>query len=197
MTSQSAHSSTVQPSTSVTITSESAGRPQTHLKLPGGLDDKAVRSAADEVMKGAGSDVPVDLVLLPAIVGYSTDLAGNRVPPDQVAERVLKVLSDARHTDDAREPVGVALSADVELSGLRGKTVVLTWEMWQVDGKFRLHGDWLNTNLAYELRPSTDHDTTSVDLWVPLPKDPGEYKVHVDLTLDGRNVASNESPPFK
>ncbi|GLY37560.1 hypothetical protein Amsp01_035840 [Amycolatopsis sp. NBRC 101858] len=66
-----------------------------------------------------------------------------------------------------------------------------------VDGKVRLHGDWLNTNLAYELRPSTDHDTTSVDLWVPLPKESGEYKVHVDLTLDGRNVASAESPPFK
>ncbi|WP_285478848.1 hypothetical protein [Amycolatopsis sp. NBRC 101858] len=97
----------------MTTTSGSAGRPQTHLKLPGGLDDKAVRSAADKIMKDAGPGLPVDLVVLPAIVGYSADLAGNRVPPDQVAERVLKVLSDARYTDDTREPVGVALSADV------------------------------------------------------------------------------------
>jgi hypothetical protein len=87
------------------------------------------------------------------------------------------------------------VTADLELAGLRGKPVLLSWSMWQQGGNKRLYGDWLNRNLAYRLEATTDRDTT-LDLWIPLPKAPGPYFVRVDLTAGRSTLASADSQPF-
>lgn len=133
---------------------------------------------------------------------------GEPVDPAVAAERVLQVLRDARTTaapdPDAAdndvadpEPLGVVVNADIELVGLRGKPVALSWSMWQTGGDVRLHGDWLNSNLAYRLEAVTDSDTVSIDLWVPLPRPPGPYFVQVDLTAEGARLHSAHSEPFE
>jgi hypothetical protein len=90
----------------------------------------------------------------------------------------------------------VVVTADLELAGLRGRPVLLSWSMWQKGGKVRLFGDWLNSNLAYRLEATSDRDTTSLDLWIPLPKSPGPYLVRVNLTAAQSPLASAESQPF-
>jgi hypothetical protein len=134
----------------------------------------------------------------------ATDQKGNPVPPDVAAEQVLKVLRDTRRTGGEQpggeqpkgEPLGVVVSADLELVGLRGKPVLLSWSMWQQGGTKRLFGNWLNRNLAYRLVATTDHDTTALDMWIPLPKAPGPYFIRVNLTADRSPLASGDSPPF-
>jgi hypothetical protein len=125
---------------------------------------------------------------------------GKPVEPAVAAERVLQVLHDARTTqstgEEPPEPLGVVVSSDVELIGLRGRPVTLSWEMWQTGGGVRLHGDWLNSNLAYRLQAVTDHDTVTTDMWVPLPKPPGPYFVRVDINSGNTRLASADSEPF-
>jgi hypothetical protein len=125
---------------------------------------------------------------------------GEPVEPAVAAERVLQVLHDARTTqstgEEPPEPLGVVVSSDVELIGLRGTPVTLSWEMWQTGGAVRLHGDWLNSNLAYRLQAVTDHDTVTIDMWVPLPKPPGPYFVRVDINSGNTRLASADSEPF-
>jgi hypothetical protein len=118
------------------------------------------------------------------------------VPPQTVVDRVLKILKDSRTVGGGREPIGVLVSADVELAGLHGKPVTLTWSMYQVDGETRLHGNWLNENLAYLLQARSNRETTSVDLWIPLPLAPGSYCIRIELASDGSPLASRDSPPF-
>ena len=132
-------------------------------------------------------------------VPQSTDEKGNPVPPDVAAERVIKLLSQVRRTSGEKpkgEPLGVVVNTNLELVGLRGKPVLLSWSMWQQGGKKRLFGNWLNTNLAYRLVATTDHDTGTLDMWVPLPKAPGSYFIRVKLTADRSPLASADSSLF-
>jgi hypothetical protein len=128
------------------------------------------------------------------IVANSVDVDGNPVPPDVAAERVLEILRNAR--TDGDEPLGVVVTTDVELVGLRDAPVFLTWEMFQYGGSTRLHGEWLNENLAYRLEPTTDHDTATLDLWIPLPPDPGPYVVRIKVAHAGSGLASAHTGPF-
>jgi hypothetical protein len=142
--------------------------------------------------------------LIPLIGSISLDPKGNPVAPAVAAQRVVELLRDARSTgrepqggeEPRREPLGVVISADLELAGLRGKPVLLSWSMWQQDGRKRLYGNWLNRNLAYRLEATTDRDTTSLDLWVPLPKSPGPYFIRVNLAAAESLLASADSQPF-
>jgi hypothetical protein len=85
----------------------------------------------------------------------------------------------------------------VRSTGLPRRPVLLTWSMWQKNGETRrLYGNWLNRNLAYRLKAITDRDTTTLDLWVPLPKPPGPYFVRIQLTAGGSARASTDSQPF-
>ncbi len=133
------------------------------------------------------------------VVSQCVTVDGEPVPPAVAAENVVKLLKDSRSiaadetTPDRQEPLGVIISADVELSGLRGKEVLLNWSMWQAGGDVRLHGEWLNRNLAYRLQPTTHRDTTTVDLWIPLPRPPGPYLVRVEMTTDGIGLDADES----
>jgi hypothetical protein len=94
------------------------------------------------------------------------------------------------------EPLGVVVSTDLDLSGLRGKVLTLSWSMWQEAGAVRLSGDWLNDNLAYRIEPRTDHATTTLDVWIPMPREPGSYFIRVDLRSGLTRVDSGESDRF-
>jgi hypothetical protein len=134
------------------------------------------------------------------IASSALDPKGNPVPAAVAAKRVVTILRDARTTGGPAapraEPLGVVVSADLEVVGLRGRPVLLSWSMWQQGGKKRLFGNWLNRTLAFRLLPSSDDDTTSLDLWVPLPRSPGRYFIRVDLTENQSPLASADSQPF-
>jgi hypothetical protein len=159
------------------------------------LSKKVVRLAKDQVT-GCAANPDCKKVADFIGIGHALDLEGNPVAPGVAAERVVKVLKDAR-TTQRKEPLGVVVSVDVELAGLRDKPVLLSWSMWQKNGTTRrLYGNWLNRNLAYRLKASTDRDTATLDLWIPLPKPPGPYFVRMQLTASGSARASTDSQPF-
>ncbi|MBU2666128.1 hypothetical protein KOI35_21750 [Actinoplanes bogorensis] len=95
-----------------------------------------------------------------------------------------------------REPVGVVVSSNMDFTGLRGKKVLLSWQMWQVGGTKRLYGDWLNELLAYQIVPTTDHDTSNADFWIPLPKADGPFFIRSRLTFEGATLTTSDSPSF-
>jgi hypothetical protein len=148
-----------------------------------------------EVAEGVDCPDPADCQAVSYMVAASSvDIDGNPVPPDVAAERVLEILRNAR--TDGDEPLGVVVTTDLDLAGLRGETVFLTWEMFGLGGSTQLHGEWLNENLAYRIEPRSDHDTATVDLWIPLPPDPGPYVVRVKATYAGSGLASAQTGPF-
>ena len=174
--------------------------PLAHERELQGVD--RVEATASELARVTGCEddpdgcTPYVVKVLPFIVAESVDQQGEPVPPDVAAQRVVELLRDTRVGGDGDEPLGVVIATDIELEGLRGKTVLLTWSMWQQSGGARLHGDWLDERLAYSLEATTEHDTTSLDLWIPLPPEPGPYFVRVGLDLGGSSLASADSEPF-
>ncbi|MGH9249396.1 MAG: hypothetical protein ACRD0W_07775 [Acidimicrobiales bacterium] len=137
-------------------------------------------------------------------LGNSITAEGDVVAPEDAAEQLVALLRSARRTGTQEpggelpggEPLGVVVTADIELIGLRNRPVMLSWEMWQQGGHVRLYGEWLNTNLAYLLEATTDHDTTSVDLWIPLPQGPGPYFIRLLLAAEQSALASADSESF-
>ena len=104
--------------------------------LPPGLPRKGVDDAVGELRSNfPDRDLPK---LIPMVIPNSLDSEGNPVPPGVAAERVVNVLKNSRTTarpgesaSGEQEPLGVVVSADIELAGLRAKPVLLNWSMWQ------------------------------------------------------------------
>jgi hypothetical protein len=131
----------------------------------------------------------------------TADVQGRALTEEQIVDRHVATFKKLR-TGKAKgsrkaQPVGVVVNANVELGGLRGKPVHLSWSMWQKDGGGQLYGEWLNERLAYRIVATSDHDTAGVDYWIPLPKQKGPYFIRSRLTLDGTTLASADSDPFR
>jgi hypothetical protein len=126
---------------------------------------------------------------------------GKPVDPEIAAERLVKLLRNTRRTGGggsrAREPLGVLVTVNLQLIGLRDQEVLLTWSMLAArGGAKRLYGDWLNDNLAYRLKAGSNSDSAFEYIWIPLPRSPGPYYVRAELRVDGSPLASQASDPF-
>ena len=95
-----------------------------------------------------------------------------------------------------RDPLGELVSVNMELAGLRGQPVFLLWSIFQEGGHTSLFGKWLNNFVAYRLEATTNDDTGTLEMWIPLPKLPGPFFIHLSLTTDGANIAGTDSNPF-
>jgi hypothetical protein len=129
------------------------------------------------------------------VASQTTNSQGNHAPLEDAVREAVKTFKDGRQ-NEAGEPLGQIVTANVELEGLRGKSVLLSWSIWEKSGGPRVVEEWRDTHFTHSLVPTTDHDSTSVDQWIPIPKPPGPYFARVVLTLDGSPLASHDSPPF-
>ncbi len=127
------------------------------------------------------------------------DEQGRTVRPATAARRLADRLSATRaeRRDDGRkDPVGALVSVDMDLEGLRGQRLLLFWRLFPEAGTRPLPRAWSRPTVAYQLEPGTEHDTASVDLWVPLPRGRGSYVVNLVLTTeDGARLASADTDP--
>jgi hypothetical protein len=162
---------------------------------PRAYADEALRTVAQDPGLPCTEGKCKDLVINFAI-SNAVDVNGNPVSPSVAAQRVVALLRNARSSDEEDEPLGVVVTADLELVGLADKPVLLSWSMWQQGGGTRLYGDWLNENLAYRLEATTNRDTTSLNIWIPLPREPGPYFVRVHLATLESTLASADSEAF-
>jgi hypothetical protein len=95
-----------------------------------------------------------------------------------------------------KQPLGELVSVDLQLTGLQGQPVFLSWSIFQERGPSHLSGKWLKNFVAYRLEATTDNDTGTLEMWIPLPKQHGPYFVRLTLTTAGASLASMDSGPF-
>ena len=98
---------------------------------------------------------------------------------DEVATALAVALNEVESvsTADSVDPLGYRVAVNVVLDGLAGVPLVLTWSLNGVD----VSANWQAPRLGIRLEPTTDHETGSVDIWVPNLKSPGDYIVDVKL----------------
>jgi hypothetical protein len=195
-------STTLSTSTSVTplspTTDQEPAVTMDRIQVPPSVDPVKLCTATSDALSRAGDEISVPKECVPAIkwiaAGSSVTPQGKPVSPAEAAAKVVQVLKNARLKK--KEPVGVLVTANIELAGLRGKEVMVSWSMRQATGGKPVHADWMNENLVYRIVPGTARDTTSVDLWVPLPKATSSYVIAAGLTTGGSKLASAQSSPF-
>lgn len=199
-------STEIPPTTSGSETSQTTSDPPgAEVQLRQQPDPRTVDEITKEVVRqapycrrlaarGCGTARAALRVLAEQSVGDTADAA--EIDPRVAAERVLEILEDARRTAEL-EPIGAIVTVDAVLVGLRDRPVELTWAMWHETGGQRLHPEWFSKHLAYQLLAATDHDSATVQLWVPLPTMPGPFLVDVEATLEGDGIASDRSDPFE
>lgn len=165
-------SSTSGSATATSSTSTGAGGPHKPPKLPSAYVSDVLRQ-----LRAAGYKRP--WVILPAM-GHTTDPDGKLMPPREAAARVIKALSHvrARAGGGKEEPVGVVLNVRMRFVNARDVPVWIYWEMAGAGGKTNsLSDDWLASIPAYVLHATEDVDSGTFKLWVPLPKEKGDYVV--------------------
>jgi hypothetical protein len=190
--------------------------PDVPVPIPSGMSREDTGKQADLVFTNVRAALPqlelpfepMSLVpgpstgsLFQIYVSTAVKADGSMLPPEEAAERLVELFGEIRTVgglpSGKLEPLGVVVTADLELSGLRGEPVLLSWSIWQLGGEARLFGQWLATNPAYALEATSDKDTGSIDVWVPVPETPGPYIVRLDLTTEGARLASADSEAFE
>lgn len=143
---------------------------------------------------------PVKAAMRSLIAQDPVDPNGEVVEPGVAAERILTVLKQTRtiggRPGGKAEPVGLRISVNLEVVGLRGEPLFLSWSVLQRSGNTALPKAWRSTNLGYRLQATSDKDSGNVDFWVPMPKARGQYFVSIDLSTKGSRLAAAESPDF-
>jgi hypothetical protein len=217
-TDSSAGSTSSTPSTAGLPTSSGLPtEPSVVIDPPVGIGPEKFGDHVDQVLMGAEGRAPSTIpkecadgtrvCILNALAYFqAVGPGGELVEPDVAAERLVELLQNTRAGGDgspgddgsrAREPLGVLVTVNLELIGLRDREVRLTWSMLAARGATkRLYGDWLNDNLAYRLKAESDRDTAFQYIWIPLPKPPGPYYVRVEPTVDGVPLQTEASDPF-
>ena len=94
------------------------------------------------------------------------------------------------------QPLGELVSVNVELAGLKGEAVVLSWSIYPENGSTSLPDKWLGKFVAYRLLATTNDDTGTLDLWIPLPRQRGSYFIRASLAIGDAGLASMSSGPF-
>ncbi|WP_132153062.1 hypothetical protein [Kribbella antiqua] len=135
------------------------------------------------------------------VISAAIDAQGETVTPALAAKRVAAILKQTRtvrrHVDHKVEPLGVRVVVNIEILGMRGQPLLLSWSVLQRSGNVPLPDDWLSSIIGYRLQATSERDTGSVDFWVPLPKSPGVYFVSMTLTTAGTPLTSAESKDFE
>ena len=93
--------------------------------------------------------------------------------------------------------MGELISVNLELAGLQGQPVYLSWSIFPESGSSHLSKNWLGNFVAYRLEATTNDDTGTLEMWIPLPKHHGPYFIQLTLsTSGGSSLASMRSGPF-
>jgi hypothetical protein len=93
--------------------------------------------------------------------------------------------------------LGELIGVNLELAGLQGQPVILSWSIFEKDGQNHLPKTWLGNFAAYRLEATTGDDTGTLEMWIPLPKQHGPYFVRLTLTTpSGDSLASMDSGLF-
>ena len=107
--------------------------------------------------------------------------------PGDVEARANAIAAALNETRTVRgeggrlEPLGVAVTVQVTVTGLEGEDADVTWSLRHGDGG-RLPHVWLRNRRVIKLTGEAESDSGSAEFWVPLPKRPrGPYFVRIGM----------------
>jgi hypothetical protein len=125
--------------------------------------------------------------------GGLSDEDGDPLSPQEAAKRLAKALDkvEATHDRKHRNPLGWVVAVNLDISGLDGEPLLLTWSLDGLDVPLT----WRSDTVAYRLMPTTDHDGGSVEVWVPDLKRPGAYLVNLELARGSDGVVLYRATP--
>ena len=133
-----------------------------------------------------------------------TDDQGRPLPPEVAAAKLAAKLNTGRSVpfqgkSAKLDPVGALVTVNMELEGLRHRSLLLFWRLFPANGAAPLPQGWWKTTVAYRITPGTDHDSASLDMWVPLPKAQEPYTLDLIVALEsnGARLASYETATFR
>ncbi len=165
--------------------------------VPPGIHIEKLRY--EEVLAEVG-DVAPDLELpgvseplsepVVAMISNMKNEAGKPVPAAEAARRLVNVLGRTRTVktqNGKRDPLGVIVTANMQLEGLLGRELGVYWEVWTQSGASRLYDRWLDEVRVARIAAERERDAGAVQFWVPMPKRPGTYFIHV-IIRDGDKV---------
>jgi hypothetical protein len=143
-----------------------------------------------------GADVPptaVPIRTYPAgSDGVTTDPAGLPIQAQDAAAQVVEVLDNVRMAPVdpskvpegvpagvvVREPVGVVVRVQVRIQHAKGVPVGIFWEMNGAGAQGRqLSREWMGGLPAVVVTATREDDSGVVRLWVPLPRQEGNYSL--------------------
>jgi hypothetical protein len=129
----------------------------------------------------------------------AVDENGSPVPPQKAAEQLAARLATVRSTPtrEGQDPLGMRLTVNLEIEGLRDQTLLLYWRLVQ-GGPAPVPGAWAEWIPAAELIATSERDGGVATIWVPLPEEPGPYRAEVVLIQESSNAQLNSqlTEPF-
>ncbi|HET7534174.1 MAG TPA: hypothetical protein VFJ83_13570, partial [Nocardioidaceae bacterium] len=134
-----------------------------------------------------------------ALIATMKDEEGKPVPPQEAARRLVRVLGHTRtiQTKEGKhDPLGILVTANVALEGLKGRELGVFWEVWSQDDAIRLFDRWLDEVPVSRIAAEKEQDSGAFQFWVPMPKKPGEYVIHVIIKEGERLLVIDRSDPF-
>ena len=136
---------------------------------------------------------PPTSVLAHVMGGGLSDKDGDPLSPQEAAKRLAKALDkvEAKHDRKQRNPLGWVVAVNLDISGLDGEPLLLTWSLDGLDVPLT----WKSDTVAYRLMPTTDHDGGSVEVWVPDLKRRGAYLVNLELARGSDGVVLYRAAP--
>ncbi|SFN90384.1 hypothetical protein [Mycetocola miduiensis] len=114
---------------------------------------------------------------------------GKQVPPEELATILAEAFAEVEAIEDPTglDPLGWTVAVRLNLEGVKGVPVLLTWSLDGVD----VPENWKADKLAYRVIASTPHDAGSVELWIPDLSVPGTYNVNVKLVFESNGETAD------
>jgi FHA domain len=158
------------------------------------LPDNYLNSVVEQLLLDDDYQVPPKVLyaLVPQVIDPN-DPDGDPLPAEEVAERLAEDLRrvESQDKNGKKDPLGWVVAVNLDVSGLKEVPLLLTWSLDGLD----VPENWAVDNVAYRLTPTTDHDTGSVNVWVPDLQKTGQYNVNLKLARESDAIVISQSKP--
>jgi hypothetical protein len=166
--------------------------------LPPKGAEEIIDVVAPELERFSGCDGHCLDALAAIIVAAALEDGTGR--PDGIVQRFEERLGRVRgiERDGRNEPLGAVVQVDIALVGHRDRDLLLSWILHRVDGPGTdTLPEWHH---AYRLRPTEDTDAATVNVWIPLPSEPGPYIAQLAVSdpdvPEHASLAATRTEPF-
>ena len=120
------------------------------------------------------------------------DGAASSLSTEQAKKRLTEIFNATRTRRSKSDPgkrelIGVTVDFNVQLTGFRGETVDIRWELLTDGGDAEVPSALSGRERVLLLKGEADKDTAGDEFWVPMPKAKGPYVIRIGV-YDKKNT---------